>query len=105
MGAARWLYNTLYTRVFHATELAPLFLLSSSATLPTLESGGKVTVDPAQQKQWDRRLAELGERVRFFLDPSNPVPPPQSERPCYTEEFAYRDVAGNAAKKRSRDEC
>jgi len=68
------------------------------------KKSGKVTVDPKQQTQWDGRLAEFGERVRFFLDPSNPVPPPQYERACYTQEFSYRDVAGNAAKKRSRDE-
>ncbi len=68
------------------------------------KKSGQVTVDPEQQTQWEGRLAKLADRVRFFLDPSNPVPPPQYERPCYTQEFSYRDVAGNAAKKRSRDE-
>ena len=68
------------------------------------KKSGQVTVDPKQQTQWDGRLAKLGERVRFFLDPSNPVPPPQCERACYTQEFSYHDVAGNAAKKRSREE-
>ena len=68
------------------------------------KKSGQVTVDPDQQTQWDGRLAKLANSVRFFLDPSNPVPPPQYERACYTEEFAYNDVAGNAAKKRSREE-
>jgi len=63
-----------------------------------------VTVDPKQQKQWDGRLKELADTVRFFLDPSNPVPEPDFERPCYVKEIAYHDVAGTAAKKRSRDE-
>ena len=46
----------------HGKHFPPCFKLSKS---------GKVTVDPAQQKQWGGRLANLGERVRFFLDPSN----------------------------------
>ena len=68
------------------------------------KKGNQVTVDPAQQKQWDGRLKELADHVRFFSDPSNPVPEPDHGRPCYVKEIAYRDVAGNAAKKRSRSE-
>ena len=68
------------------------------------KDGNQVTVDPAQQKQWDGRLKELADHVRFFSNPSNPVPPPDHGRPCYVKEIAYRDVAGNAAKKRSRSE-
>ena len=73
-------------------------------TSPDANGSFTCTVDPAQRKQWEGRLAKLAERVRFFLNTSNSVPPPQFGRPCYTEEFAYRDVAGNAAKKRSRVE-
>jgi len=68
------------------------------------KQSGQVAVDFKQQKQWDGRLAELAERVNFFLNPSNPIPPPQVGRPCHTVEIAYHDVAGNAAKKRSRVE-
>ena len=68
------------------------------------KDGNQVTVDPAQQKQWDGRLKELADSIRFFSNPSNPVPPPDHGRPCYVKEIAYRDVAGNAAKKRSRSE-
>jgi hypothetical protein len=68
------------------------------------KKSGQVTVDPAQQKQWDGRLKELADHVGFFSDPSNPVPPPDHGRPCYVKEIAYRDVAGNATKKRSRSE-
>ncbi|MDA9603605.1 hypothetical protein N9S30_00455 [bacterium] len=68
------------------------------------KEGNQVTVDPAQQKQWDGRLKELADTVRFFSDPSNPVTEPDHGRPCYVKEIAYRDVAGNAAKKRSRSE-
>jgi len=71
---------------------------------PPLPPNEYLWVDPAQQKQWDGRLKELADHVRFFSDPSNPVPEPDHGRPCYVKEIAYRDVAGNAAKKRSRSE-
>jgi len=80
----------------HGRHFPTCFKLSKQSDL--------VAVDPAQKKQWEDRLAELAERVRFFLNPSNPIPPPQVGRPCHTVEIAYHDVAGNAAKKRSRDE-
>ena len=70
----------------------------------TSPKSGLVTVDPKQKKQWNARLAKLKEAVARMLDPDIPVPPPQFGRSCYTIEVAYADVAGNAAKKRSRSD-
>lgn len=64
----------------------------------------QTTVDPKHRTQWQTRLEKLSETVAYYLDTSNRLPAPQFGRPCYTVELFYADVAGNAAKKRSRAE-